>query len=55
MQDNDAVVPQVAQGSLDVAHDLVIGVEPIDWATSMPRCRKAVSFAKKASLVVSKW
>ena len=30
MQENDAVVPQIAQGFLDVAHDLLIGVEPVD-------------------------
>ena len=30
VQEDDAVVPQVAQGVLDVAHDLLIGVEPVD-------------------------
>ncbi len=30
VQENDAVVPQIAQGFLDVAHDLLIGVEPVD-------------------------
>ena len=30
VQDNDAVVPQIAQGVLDVTHDLAICVEPVD-------------------------
>src|SRR5262249_7730563 len=30
VQDNDTVVPQIAQGVLDVTHDLFIGVEPVD-------------------------
>jgi hypothetical protein len=30
VQDNDAVVPQVAQGVLYVAHGLPMGVEPVD-------------------------
>jgi hypothetical protein len=30
VQENDAVVPQVAQGVLDVTHDLLVGVKPVD-------------------------
>jgi hypothetical protein len=30
VQDNDAVVPQITHGVLDVAHNLAIGVEPVD-------------------------
>src|ERR1700733_15138998 len=30
MQENDAALPEIAQGFLDVTHRLPIGVEPVD-------------------------
>jgi hypothetical protein len=68
VQDNDAVIPEVAQGVLDVAHDLPIGVEPalpqrrgnfeaFPWASVIIPGSSTLgwAFANRLRLIVRRW